>query len=290
MLQEILELFQLKPGMTVVDGTLGMAGHSSEFAKAIAPGGTIVGFDWDSDMFAIGQSTLQSASDVQIRLFNEPFTHIEERLKELNLKADAILLDLGLNSGQIDDAERGISFAKDGPLDMRMDRRTGEPASALLNRMAPGEIERILLNYGGENWARIIAREIVKQRAVKPLKTTNDLVDIILGAIPKAKQDKRIHPATRTFQALRIVVNHELEILEEALQNCANSLNSLGVLGVLSYHSGEDRIVKHFFREMTSQYGEMFEEVYKKPVQPSEAEIRSNARSRSAKLRALKRK
>ena len=170
---------------------------------------------------------------------------------------------------------------------MRMDRMKGEPASAVLNRMSPQAIEEMLRDLGDERWARAIAKRIVDIRKTKPLRTTGDLAECVLAAIPKGAQDKRIHPATRTFQAVRIYVNGELEGLEEALENAAHCLAPGGTLAVLSYHSGEDRAVKHAFRALADQG---FLELYRKPIQPTESEVRSNPRSRSAKLRAITRR
>jgi len=167
-----------------------------------------------------------------------------------------------------------------------MDRSKGEPASAILNRMSSGELEQMLWDYGDERWARMIAKRIVERRKAKPLRTTSDLVECVLAAIPTGARDKRINPSTRTFQAVRIYVNRELEGLEEALRDAAECLSPGGVLAVLSYHSGEDRIVKNAFRDLAK---EGFKDLYKKPLLPSEEETRANPRSRSAKLRALAR-
>jgi 16S rRNA (cytosine1402-N4)-methyltransferase len=169
---------------------------------------------------------------------------------------------------------------------MRMDRSKGEPASALLNRLSPREIEDILFELGDERWAKAIAKKIVERRRENPLRTTTDLVEAVLAAVPAGARDKRIHPATRTFQAVRIAVNRELEGLDEALRDAAERLAPGGTLAVLSYHSGEDRIVKNTFRDLA---GEDFEDVYRKPRQPGAEEIARNPRSRSAKLRAIRR-
>lgn len=289
LLAETLDCLPLKPGAVVVDGTLGLAGHSIEMAKRIAPGGHLIAFDWDSAMMAEAENRLKSVSGIQIVLFNEPYSGIAERLLELGLKADAILLDLGLNSAQLDDPERGISFLKSGPLDMRMDRSSGESASSLLSRLPMGELERILFEYGDERWAKAIAKKIVEVRKGGTISTTTELVDIVLSVIPPRAREKRIHPATRTFQALRIAANRELEILEETIESSIFSLNLLGIFAVMSYHSGEDRLVKKAFRKICNEMPDEFQEVFKKPVVPSDEEIRSNSRSRSAKLRAIKR-
>lgn len=288
MVQEILADFALQPGDVVVDGTLGLGGHSREFSRAVAPGGTVVGFDWDAAMLGEAKVRLGSPSGVRLELVNEDFRQIRAVLERLGLNANAILLDLGLNSAQIEDPSRGFSFLAEGPLDMRMDRSRGEPAAALLNRLAPGLIEEMLLDYGDERWARAIAREIVNRRREDPLRTTHDLVECVLAAIPPKARDKRIHPATRTFQAVRIAVNRELHALDQALRNAAEVLAPGGVLAVLSYHSGEDRIVKNVFRDLTAEVP-TFVDLHKKPLTAADDEVRRNPRARSAKLRSLRR-
>lgn len=284
MLSETLEFLALEPGMVVVDGTLGLAGHALEFVQRITPGGTLIGLDWDRSMLSLAGERLGAPEGVTLELVHTNYRAMPGVMEELGLRADAILLDLGLNSAQIEDPERGITFRTEGPLDMRMDRSAGEPASAMLNRIAPGEIERGLKEYGDENWARAIAKVIVERRKKAPLRTTADLVDCVLAAIPAGARDKRIHPATRTFQAVRIMVNGELDDLEGAISDAARCLAPGGRLVVLSYHSGEDRAAKRAFRALRS---EGFSELTDGPVGPTEVEIRRNPRSRSAKLRAL---
>lgn len=287
MLEEILETLQLKPGDVAVDGTLGLGGHSLRFAAAVKPGGTLVAFDWDAGMFEIGSMRLSGVEDINLVLVNNDFRTIAAELDARDLKANGILLDLGLNSAQVDDSDRGISFMRSGPLDMRMDRRRGEPASALLNRLSPHEIEKILFEFGDERWAKAIAKKVVERRKENPLRTTTDLVDAVLAAIPPGARDKRIHPATRTFQAVRIAVNGELDGLEEAIEEAAIRLTLHGRIAILSYHSGEDRIVKNGFRKLSAEKN--FKETTKKPLTASASEISRNPRSRSAKLRVLER-
>lgn len=285
MVSEILDVLPLHPEAIIVDGTLGLGGHSREFLKRISPGGRLIGFDWDASMLDIARRNLElEDSGVEIELVQDSFFTMESVLGER--KVDGILLDLGLNSAQVDDPSRGISFKDDGPLDMRMDRTRGEPASALLNRWSEKQIEDALFKYGDERWARAIAKKILERRKVSPLRATSDLVECVLAAIPAGARDKRIHPATRSFQAIRIVTTGELEGLGEALQNSTSCLAPNGVLAVLSYHSGEDRIVKQTFRDL----GPEFEELFRKPLTPSQGEITRNPRSRSAKLRAIRRK
>jgi len=294
MVPEVLADLNLRPGQVAVDGTLGLAGHAVEIGRRIAPGGMLVGLDWDETMLAIAQERLsESVTDVDVRLFHVDYRDLRPSLETACREsgrpfgADAILLDLGLNNAQIEDPDRGISFRHDGPLDMRMDQSRGEPASAALNRLSVGEIEQLIWDLGDERWARRIAQVIVERRKTAPLKTTFDLVDCVLAAIPAAKRDKRIHPATRVFQALRIYINSELEDLEGAVADAARCLLPNGTIAALSYHSGEDRAVKHAFRELARN--EDFSELHRKPLTPSEGEIQANPKSRSAKLRALRR-
>jgi 16S rRNA (cytosine1402-N4)-methyltransferase len=286
MINEILEVLPLRPGATVVDGTLGLGGHSLRFLDRIRPDGTLVGFDWDEQMLAEAKRRIGTPEGAEVHLIHEDFRSIKEVMNRFGKRADGILLDLGLNSAQVDDAARGFSFQTSGPLDMRMDRSKGEPAAALLNRMSIHQIGDLLKDLGDERWAVAIARKVIERRKESPLKTTQDLVDCVLAAIPPGARDKRIHPATRTFQAIRIAVNQELEGLEEALRDAAEVLNPGGVLAVLSYHSGEDRIVKHTLRDLAL---DGYEELTKKPRTAGQEETVRNLRSRSAKLRALKR-
>ncbi len=284
MVQEILKALSLKPGDCVVDGTLGLGGHSLHFIDAIRPGGTLMGLDWDESMLAIARDRIGNPKDVTVHFIHSDFREMTAALQEYSVKPNGILLDLGLNSAQIEDSSRGITFRQSGPLDMRMDRSRGEPAAALLNRLSPQAIEDGLLEYGDERWARAIAKKIVERRRENPLRTTDDLVECVLAAIPTKARDKRIHPATRTFQAVRIMTNYELDGLASALEDAARSLQVGGCLAVLSYHSGEDRIVKNVFAKLVE---EGFEMSGKKPLVPTEAEIRRNSRSRSAKLRSI---
>lgn len=286
MAEEVLEVLPLRPGAIVFDGTLGLGGHSRMIAERVAPNGVIVGFDWDESMLMQAKASLMEVPNVKFEFRYADYREIPAVAEELGLQPDAILLDLGLNSAQIEDPSRGISFRDVGPLDMRMDRGKGEPASSALNRLTPGQIEEILEEYGDERWARAIAKVIVDYRKEQPLRTTQDLVDCVLAAIPPKARDRHIHPATRTFQAIRIYVNNELENLEEAIESIAKTLAPGGVIAVLSYHSGEDRAAKFAFRNLAASH--QYAELMKKPKLPTDGEIRRNPRSRSAKLRALK--
>ena len=285
MVREVLEGLRLQPGATVVDGTIGLAGHSQEIAQKIAPGGCLIGIDWDEAMLTLAQETLAGADGIELSLHHGDYRAIPEVLGAA--KADAILLDLGLNNAQIEDEARGISFRQDGPLDMRMDRTKGQTAADFLNSASASEIERVLREYGDERWARKIAQVIVDRRKERRLTTTADLVDCVLAAVPAAKRDRRIHPATRTFQAVRIHVNRELEGLQDAVESAARCLSKGGRMAVLSYHSGEDRAVKRAFRRLSDEEG--FSLLIKKPIVPGEQEVRDNPKSRSAKLRLIER-
>lgn len=290
MLKEVQEALDLKPGHTVVDGTLGLAGHSLAFAESISPNGTLIGFDWDQELLTRAQARLAEgakATDAVKKLyFYSDYREIESTLDRLGVKANGVFLDLGLNSAHLDDPERGIAFKTEGPLDMRMDRSAGEPASALLNRLSPTQIESILFELGDERWAKAISKSITERRKTNPLRTTQDLVEAVLAAIPVGARDKRIHPATRTFQAVRIAVNRELDELDQCFVSIANVLAINGVLAILSYHSGEDRAAKSACRALAESG---FEELYRKPLTPSSSEVSRNPRSRSAKLRAVRR-
>lgn len=283
---EILQAFGLRAGSVVVDCTLGLGGHTRQFLEAVSPGGTVLGLDWDENMLAVARRNLGEPMGAKLVTRHSDFRELKAVLEQEQLVPDAILMDLGLNSAQVDDADRGFSFRGDGPLDMRMDRSKGEPASALLNRLSPFEIENILFEFGDERWARAIAKQIVERRRANPLRTTQDLVDAVLAAVPPGAREKRIHPATRVFQSVRIAVNRELEGLREAILDAAESLSTGGVVAVLSYHAGEDRIVKNAFRQLAESG---FEEIFRKPITPTADEINRNRRSRSAKLRALRR-
>lgn len=285
MKHEVMEAFALRPGMRVLDCTLGNAGHALEICKSISPNGVLFACDWDEAMLEIARARLSAAN---IRLELRHCDYRDAATVFAGEKFDGILLDLGLNSMQLDDPSRGISFSKDGPLDMRFDRTRGEPAAAFLNRASQSEIEQVIKDYGDENWARKISQIIVDRRKERSLKTTSDLVDCVLAAIPPSKREKRIHPATRTFQAVRIYINRELEGLQECFESLAQMLSNNGNMVILSYQSGEDRAAKRAARELSKSGS--FIEVTKKPVTPSAQEIVANPRSRSAKMRIIRAK
>ena len=289
MRQEALKALNLKPGQTIVDATIGTAGHSLEILKAISPGGRLIGIDRDEDALVIARERLAEfnpSTRLRIDIARGDFRDINKILSGLKVKKiDGILFDLGVSSYQLDSKERGFSFRYDAPLDMRMDKTSYILAYDLVNNLTEKEISDILWSFGQERWHNRIAKYLVRERARHPISTTNQLKEIVLRAIPyKFSGYQRIHPATRTFQALRIAVNRELEALSEALEHIPEFLKKGAVVCVISFHSLEDRLVKHNFRE-NAQRG-IYRLITKKPLVPADEEIKENPRSRSAKMRA----
>lgn len=291
MIAEVFEHLQLQAGQCYLDGTLGLAGHALEAARQVAPGGTVIAFDWDADLLeqARGRWSAEAPPDVQLVTFHADYRDIAARLVERESlgSVHGALLDLGVNNVHFADPDRGFSFRFPGPLDMRMDRSQPDTAATLLNTSSADEIARHLREFGDERWAVQIARVIVDRRRERPLETTDDLVDCVLAAIPAAKRDRRIHPATRTFQAMRIWVNGELDDLESTFCEIAQVLAPGGRLAVLAYHSGEDRAAKRAFRTLADQQD--FQVVTKRPLVPTDDEVQRNPKSRSAKLRVIER-
>jgi 16S rRNA (cytosine1402-N4)-methyltransferase len=287
MLEEVLSFLNLKDGMVVVDATIGIGGHASQIIKRISPHGKLIGIDKDSESLEIAKERLKEYRS-QCIFVHDNFSYIDKILSSLGIKGvDAVLLDLGVSSFQLDDYHRGFSFIKEGPLDMRMDRT--EPLSAfdLINNLSQKEISSILWQFGQERFSNRIAKIIVDQRNNSAINTTTHLASLVLKAVPYPRKNFRIHPATRTFQALRIAVNHELEALGIFLSKIDKFLKAEGRICILSFHSLEDRIAKINFRNL-SQTGE-FKLILKKPLTPQQGEIKDNPRSRSAKLRVLQR-
>jgi len=284
LVEEVMTLLRCEPGRTYVDATLGGGGHASEILKRTAPDGGVIGIEWDEDALSEARNTLLPFGD-RVKIFRENFIHLSDLMKGESV--DGILLDLGLSSIQVENAERGFSFRGEGPLDMRMDQRMNDTATHFINRLSSEELEYILSHYGEERWAKRIARAIVQERERDPIRTTQALRKIVHRVIPRRFHSRRIDPATRTFQAFRIRVNEELENLGKILETGWKILRRGGRICIISFHSLEDRMVKETFRKLEKQ-GEM-RILTKKPVTPSEEEQRRNPRSRSAKLRCAER-
>jgi 16S rRNA (cytosine1402-N4)-methyltransferase len=284
---EVMHWLNVKPGAVIVDGTLGLGGHSILIAQALGPKGHLIGIDKDSFSLTEAKRRLASCSS-RVDLLQGAFGDVKRFLAEVKVTGvDGILLDLGISSFQLDDDKRGFSFLKSGPLDMRMDQTQGPTAADLVNTLKEEELVKIIEEFGEDRLARRIAKGIVWRRAQEKIVMTDQLAQVVLRSLPASYQRGRIHPATRTFQALRIVVNKELERLKEALIDCFDVLNPQARLCVISFHSLEDRIVKHTFKEVAER--ELGHVLTKKPLLPSDEECKVNARSRSAKLRVIER-
>jgi 16S rRNA (cytosine1402-N4)-methyltransferase len=282
LLAETLELLAVRPGGLFVDGTVGPGGHAAAVLRASAPDGRLLGLDRDGETLERARQRLAEFGE-RARLEQADYREIPERLG--GEKADGILLDLGISSAQLDDAGRGFSFQAEGPLDMRMDRSGGATAADLVNRMRESDLADLLYEYGEEPASRRIARAIVLARERQRITTTTELADIVRRAAPRRRRPG-LHPATRTFQALRIRVNRELEGLGAAFEGAARCLKPGGRLAVISFHSLEDRAAKEAFRSLA---GRGFRLLTKKPLRPGDAEVRENPRARSARLRAVAR-
>ena len=281
LLQEVLDLLAPQPGMTILDGTVGLGGHALRLAEAVGPSGRIIGLDRDEQALARAKPALAAAA-CRVDLYHGRFSDMAEVLEDLGVKAvDRILLDIGVSSLQLDDPARGFSFSRNGPLDMRMDPSSGPTAAEWLARAREEELLRIFREYGEERFARRAARRIAEARSDKTINTTERLADLVRGAVPR---QGRLDPATRVFQALRIAVNDELGELERGMASAPGHLAEGGRLAVISFHSLEDRRVKEAFRAGARQ-GRL-RLLTKKPVRPGPEECRCNPRARSARLRA----
>ncbi|MEW5883439.1 MAG: 16S rRNA (cytosine(1402)-N(4))-methyltransferase RsmH [Armatimonadota bacterium] len=286
MLAEVLELLAPRPGAVIVDGTVGHGGHAKALLEAAGGTGALIAFDWDATMLDRAMERLADTPGAK-QFVRADFRAVPDWVEEhLPGGVDAVLLDLGVNLEHFEDATRGFSFLEEAPLDMRMDRASGETAAAWLNRASVDEIRHALREFGGERHAAAVAKRIIERRAQGRMKTTSDLVEAVLDAIPPRLREKRIHPATRTFQAVRIVVNRELDGLEDVCAAIAKALKPGGRMAVLAYHSGEDGAVKRAFRSLDR---EQFTVLTRKPLRPSPAEVAANPSARSARLRAIQR-
>ena len=302
LLKETIEGLQVKPDGIYVDGTLGGGGHSYEVCTRLGEKGSIIGIDQDEAAIEAAGVRLKDFGG-KVTIVRSNYCDMKSRLHELGVdKVDGIMLDLGVSSYQLDTAERGFSYREDAPLDMRMDRRQKMTARDIVNDYSEMDICRVIRDYGEDKFAKNIARHIVKERGRKSIETTGELTEIIRHAIPMKYQKKSGHPAKRTFQAIRIELNRELEVLKDSLDDMIEILNSGGRLCVITFHSLEDRIVKQAFRKNENPCTcpadfpvcvcgniSKWRVVTRKPILPSEAEMRENSRSKSAKLRIFER-
>jgi 16S rRNA (cytosine1402-N4)-methyltransferase len=298
---EVLHYLNCQPGKIHVDGTIGGAGHALMILKEIMPGGLLIGIDQDRDAIQNAERVLGDHA-AAVRLYQGNFVRLPDFLSQLHIGGvDSILLDLGISLYQIESSGRGFSFMKDEPLDMRMDVTASITAEDIINGAEEKNLRKIFQEYGEERWARQIARNIVTDRRQKKITSSRQLAEIVKNAVPKkASLSQRIHPATRVFMALRIAVNQELEVLASFLDGAMNFLNPKGRLCVISFHSLEDRIVKHRikalekgcscpprFPQCVCNRTKMVRSLTPKVVRPSAEEIRKNPMARSARLRAF---
>ncbi|MBQ4002078.1 MAG: 16S rRNA (cytosine(1402)-N(4))-methyltransferase RsmH [Lachnospiraceae bacterium] len=303
LLNETIELLSVKPSGVYLDGTAGGGGHSYEIAKRLTEGGKLFSTDRDGEAVRAAEERLAPFKD-RVQIIRGNYADYRELIAPYGVeKLDGILLDLGVSSHQFDDPERGFSYRSDGPLDMRMDERDTLTAADILNGYPEKEIYRVLRDFGEEPFAKNIAKHICQRREEEPLRTTFQLVDIIKAAIPAKVREKGGHPAKRTFQALRIETNGELNALREALKTMIDDLNEGGRIAVISFHSLEDRMVKQAFRTaedpcicppdfpvcVCGRKPKGFQ-VTKKPVTASQEELERNPRAKSAKLRVFEKR
>lgn len=287
--QEISFWLNSERATTILDCTVGYGGHAEMLLASSQVGTTVIGLDRDSQAIDFCRRRLNRFGD-RIVLRQGNYRDLKSHLAETGVTTvDGVLFDFGVSSPQLDDPSRGFSFQREGPLDMRMDQTIGRTAADLVNFCSEHELADIIFQYGEERYARRIARAIVEERPRHPIETTGALVSIIARSVPSSYRHGRIHCATRTFQALRIAVNHELEFLESSLRDATEVLASGGRICAISFHSLEDRIVKHTFRSLSHEPNATLSVLTKKPILPSEAEYDANPRSRSAKLRVAQR-
>ena len=300
LLDEVIRYLRCTPGKFFVDGTVGGGGHARAILEKTAPDGRLIGIDWDEKALVKARSNLQSYEE-RLVLVRENFALIGSVLGRLHVQAvDGILLDLGLSSFQVDEAARGFSFNLAGPLDMRMDTREKNTAAHLVNTLSEDKLAAIIRNFGEERWHRRIARHIVRARDEEAIETTDRLARVVYRAIPAGKRGRQRHPATRTFQALRLAVNRELDHLQTFLQGALDWLKPGGRLAIVSFHSLEDRLVKQAFANWARscrcparspicqcEGRPLAQLVNKKPVVPGESEIQANPRARSGRLRVV---
>ena len=302
LLDETIESLDIKPDGIYVDGTLGGGGHASEVCRRLGDKGRFIGIDQDADAIAAASERLKEFGD-KVTIVRSNYENIDEVLKELGIsQVDGIYLDLGVSSYQLDTASRGFTYREDAPLDMRMDQRNTQTAADIVNTYSEMELYRIIRDYGEDRFAKNIAKHIVRQRQEKPYETTGELIETIKAAIPAKIRATGGHPAKRTFQAIRIELNHELDVLNCSIDTMIDLLNPGGRLSIITFHSLEDRIVKKRFRDNENpcicppefpvcmcgrkSKGTV---ITRKPIVPGEEELEYNKRSKSSKLRVFER-
>ena len=303
LLEETIEGLNIRPDGIYVDGTLGGAGHSSEIVKRLGEDGRLIGIDQDGEAIEAATKRLKPYKD-KVTIVRSNYAQMKEVLRDLGIpKVDGILLDLGVSSYQLDNAERGFTYREDVPLDMRMDQRQTKTATDIVTDYSEMELYHIIRNYGEDKFAKNIAKHIVQARQKAPIETTGQLIEVIKAAIPKKVRATGGHPAKKTFQAIRIELNHELDVLKNNLEDMIDLLNDEGRIAIITFHSLEDRIVKNIFR--TSERpcicppefpvcvcgrvskGKV---ITRKPIVPGKEELEENSRSKSAKLRVFERR
>ena len=302
LLQETVDGLNVKPDGIYVDGTLGGGGHSYEVCTRLGAKGSIIGIDQDEAAIEAASIRLKDFGE-KVTIVRSNYCDMKSRLHELGIdKVDGIMLDLGVSSYQLDTADRGFSYREDAPLDMRMDQRSEMTARDIVNDYSEMDLYRVIRDYGEDKFAKNIARHIVRERAKRPIETTGELTEVIRHAIPMKFQKKTGHPAKRTFQAIRIELNRELDVLRESLDDMIDMLNPGGRLCIITFHSLEDRIVKSAFKKNENPCtcpsdfpvcvcGKVSKGrvITRKPILPSEEEMEVNSRSKSAKLRIFER-
>ena len=302
LLQETVDGLNVKPDGIYVDGTLGGGGHSYEVCTRLGVKGSIIGIDQDEAAIEAASIRLKDFGE-KVTIVRSNYCDMKSRLHELGIdKVDGIMLDLGVSSYQFDTADRGFSYREDAPLDMRMDQRSEMTARDIVNDYSEMDLYRVIRDYGEDKFAKNIARHIVRERAKRPIETTGELTEVIRHAIPMKFQKKTGHPAKRTFQAIRIELNRELDVLRDSLDDMIDMLNPGGRLCIITFHSLEDRIVKSAFKKNENPCtcpsdfpvcvcGKVSKGrvITRKPILPSEEEMEVNSRSKSAKLRIFER-
>lgn len=303
LLDECIEGLCIKPEGIYVDGTLGGAGHGYEVCRRLSGTGKFVGIDQDETAICVSTERLQQFGD-RVRVVKSNYVHMRQVLEGIGIhKVDGILLDLGVSSYQLDTKDRGFSYKADAPLDMRMDQKQVMTAKDIVNSYEEEQLYEVIKIYGEERFAKSIARNIVRRRQEKEIQTTGELVDIIRSSMPAKAKNGKGHPAKRSFQAIRIELNHELDVLQDSLEDMVSLLNDGGRLCIITFHSLEDRIVKNFFRKKENPCtcppdfpvcvcGKKPEGkvITRKPILPGEEEIMKNKRSKSAKLRIFEKR